>query len=154
MAVAHSDNLYIRSAADGIDAAMGMQYRLWIGFTLVLACLLLLAARRRILPWQGLQMLGIVQVFVIVYALLPAFARLQQEPVRHAALKARSLDIPVVMWQIRMPSFTVYRGAITPERAPQAGDLVFTRIDKLAHLGKHRIVFKEGGFVLAKMSPP
>lgn len=53
-----------------------------------------------------------------------------------------------------MPSFSVYRDAITPRRAPQAGDLVFTRLDHLSGLSEGRsdlrltVVYRRGGIVL------
>lgn len=150
---AQSNDLYIQAVATGIDTAMGTAYRIWIGFTLMLACLLLLFTRRRLMPCQGLHVLAMAQVFMMLYALLPAVSDLLQEPVRNAARKARTLDAPVVTWQIRMPSFTVYRGKVTPERAPRAGEVVYTRIDKLDQLHNYELLYNEGGIVLAKIKP-
>jgi len=150
---AQSHDLYIQAVATGIDTAMGTHYRIWIGFILLLACLLLLFTRRRLLPCQGLHVLAMAQVFMLLYALLPAVSDLVQEPVVNAARKARTLDATVVTWQIRMPSFTVYRGKVTPERAPRAGEVVYTRIDKLEQLPSYQLLYNEGGIVLAKIKP-
>ncbi|MGD8926604.1 MAG: glycosyltransferase family 39 protein [Thioalkalispiraceae bacterium] len=150
---AQSTDLYITAVAARIDTAMGTGYYFWVGLCLVFAVLLMLLAKRRLLPCQGLHLLAIAQIFMLLYALLPAADELQQQPVRQAARKARSLDATVVLWQIRMPSFAIYRGAVTPERAPRPGEVVFTRIDKLAQLNNYELLFNEGGIVLAKIKP-
>jgi hypothetical protein len=51
----------------------------------------------------------------------------------------------VVTWQIRMPSFTIYRVKVTPEHAPRAGEVVYTRIDKLVQLPNYELLYNEGG---------
>ncbi|SFG89494.1 ArnT family glycosyltransferase [Neptunomonas qingdaonensis] len=68
------------------------------------------------------------------FLLLPLLGAAQQEPVREAALLAKKIGGPVVSYGINMPSFSVYRDAIVPRRAPQRGELVFTRIDKQENL--------------------
>jgi 4-amino-4-deoxy-L-arabinose transferase-like glycosyltransferase len=150
---AHSNDLYLQALAARIDPAMGTDYRLWTGATLLLALLLWLFARRRLMPCQGLHVLAMAQVCMLLYALLPAASDIQQAPVVNAARKARTLDATVVTWQIRMPSFTVYRGKVTPERAPRAGEVVYTRIDKLKQLPNYELLYNEGGIVLAKLKP-
>lgn len=150
---ARSNDLYISALATGIDTAMGASYRIWTGFTLLIAVSLLLFTRRRLMPCQGLHVLALAQVFMLLYALIPAASDLQQEPVVNAARKARTLDAAVVTWQIRMPSFTIYRGQVTPERAPRAGEVVYTRIDKLEQLPDYELLYSERGIVLAKIKP-
>ena len=54
----------------------------------------------------------------------PVVAEVRQQPLKQAALLARGLDEPVVMWGLVMPSFTVYRGQVTPQRRPQPGEAV------------------------------
>jgi len=150
---AHSNDLYIQAVAARIDTAMGTGYRIGIGCSLLLACMFLLVTRRSLKPCQGLHVLAMAQVFMLLYALLPAVSDLLQEPVVNAARKARTLDATVVTWQIRMPSFTVYRGKVTPERAPRVGEVVYTRIDKLEQLPDYELLYNEGGIVLAKIKP-
>ena len=150
---AQSNDLYIQAIATGIDSAMGTHYRMWTGVTLLLTVLLLLFTRRRLMPCQGLHVLALAQVFMLVYALIPAVSDIQQKPVVNAAYMARSLDATVVIWQIRMPSFTIYSGKITPERAPRAGEVVYTRIDKLEQLPNYELLYNAGGIVLAKIKP-
>jgi hypothetical protein len=59
-----------------------------------------------------------------------------QGPVKEAALLARGLDLPTVVYRTSMPSFSVYRDAITPNRLPRPGELVFLRVDKLPQLAR------------------
>lgn len=88
------------------------------------------------------------------FLLLPLIGAAQQEPVRQAALLARTLGGPVVSYGINMPSFSVYRDAIVPRRAPRRGELVFTQVGQeaaLAALPAHiqpTLLFSRGGIAL------
>jgi len=85
---------------------------------------------------------------------LPVVSELQQQPVKEAALLAKSLEQPAVAYGLKMPSFSVYRDAITPRRAPQPGELVFTRVDKLTELRDKypalslKVLYRKGGILL------
>ena len=108
-------------------------YRLgvWTGL-LALVGLLLWG---RIAVWQRLILAGIVQMLVVYGLLVPRVMEVMQGPVKEAATIARRLDLPTVVYRTSMPSFSVYRDAITPELSrPQPGQLVFLRIDKLDRL--------------------
>jgi hypothetical protein len=56
-----------------------------------------------------------------------------------------------------MPSFSVYRNAVTPSRVPGPGDLVFLRVDKLAGLAADtpeltaETVYRRGPIALLRM---
>lgn len=71
---------------------------------------------------------------------------------------AREMDLPTVIYRTSMPSFSVYRQAITPERDPVAGELVFLRLDKLETLSERlphleqEILFQRGQVALVKVS--
>lgn len=145
-----NDNTYVQAVLQNLPTAMGTDYRLWTGAALCLSIALFFVPRRSMAPYRGLQVLAFAQVFVIVYALLPAVATLQQQAVKNAALFARTLSEPVVMWRIRMPSFTVYRGKVTPERPPEPGEVVFTRIDKLQHPQEYELLYQQSGIILAR----
>ena len=84
--------------------------------------------------WQRLILLGVVQTLVVSGMLMPRVLDVMQTPVKEAGQIARSLDLPTVVYRTSMPSFSVYRQAVTPARPPQPGDLVFLRIDKLPAL--------------------
>jgi hypothetical protein len=55
-------------------------------------------------------------------------------------------------WRINMPSFSVYRGAVTPSTpTPRPGQVILTRSDALAGLGPVQLLYRKGGVVLARM---
>jgi hypothetical protein len=104
-----------------------------------LATLLLLAYVPRIPVWQRLLLAGAVQTLVVFGALVPRVFAVMQAPVKEAGLIARELDRPTVVYRTSMPSFSVYRDAITPwTAAPAPGELVFLRVDKLDDLAATR----------------
>ena len=70
--------------------------------------------------WQRLILAGLVQTLVVFGAVVPRVMETMQGPVKEAALLARTLDLPTVVFRTSMPSFSVYRGAITPGPHPQA----------------------------------
>jgi 4-amino-4-deoxy-L-arabinose transferase-like glycosyltransferase len=106
---------------------------------------------------RGDALLGAALVLssVTMFAVLPTLANAQQEPVREAAQRARDLKLPVVSYRTFMPSFSVYRGAVTPNRLPAPGEMVFVRLDRIEDLqrdlgGEVTLVpeFKKGGVAL------
>ena len=115
-------------------ALLGLDYRIGIG--LAFAVVLGLSVWRRLNAWQGLLLVGFVQTAVVSGAVVPRVFEALQAPVKEAALVAKARDLPTVVYRTSMPSFSVYREAITPDRAPQPGDLVFLRIDKLDRFEK------------------
>lgn len=86
--------------------------------------------------WQRLILAGVIQTLVVFAVVVPRVFTVMQEPVKEAALLARQLDRPTVVFRTSMPSFSVYRGAVTPDRLPRPGELVFLRVDKLAQLAR------------------
>ncbi|MBU0655862.1 MAG: glycosyltransferase family 39 protein [Gammaproteobacteria bacterium] len=94
---------------------------------------------------------AVLQALFIVSVLIPVIAWIQQAPVKEAARFARHYlaDSVVVMDGLNMPSFTVYRERITPQRPPQVGEYVFTKAGSLPP-GEYQTVFKQGGVMLAK----
>jgi hypothetical protein len=83
---------------------------------------------------------------------------LLQEPVREAAARARELDLPTVTFRTSLPSFSVYRAAITPNRTPRPGELAFLRVEKLDQLAhalpgaRLEVVFRRGPVMLVRVS--
>ncbi|BBP44706.1 glycosyl hydrolase [Thiosulfatimonas sediminis] len=102
--------------------------------------------------------IGLAQTIFVFHFVIEVAADLQQQPVKNAAAYAtQHSDKKVVTFGIKMPSFSVYRQKITPRDRPQAGNLVFTRIDQLEHLQQtypqfnSQVVFQEGGILLVEM---
>ena len=84
--------------------------------------------------WQPLVLVGVVQTVLVFGFLVPRVFDAMQTPVKEAALMAKQMDLPTVVYRTSLPSFSVYRGAITPNRPPRDGELVFLRVDKLQRL--------------------
>jgi len=131
-------------------------YRITVVLGLVLV--VVLALWRRLRPWQGLVLVGFVQMTVVSGVLVPRGMEVLQGPVKEAGMLARELDLPTTVYRTSMPSFSVYRQAITPDRDPRPGDLVFLRVDKLNRLAERRpdlaqeLVFRRGAVALVKVT--
>jgi hypothetical protein len=62
--------------------------------------------------------------------------------------------LPVRTWQFNVPSFSVYRGAVTERAAAlRPGDVFLTRSDELQRLGEVHVLYRKGGVVLARVPP-
>ncbi|EXJ14074.1 ArnT family glycosyltransferase [Imhoffiella purpurea] len=110
--------------------------------------------------WSRLVLAGIIQTLVVFGVLVPKVFEVMQAPVKEAGLVAKALDMPTVVYRTSMPSFSVYREAVTPNRRPQAGDLVFLRIDKLDRLERdlpdldRTLVYQRGPVALVMVRAP
>jgi 4-amino-4-deoxy-L-arabinose transferase-like glycosyltransferase len=104
-------------------------------------------------PWPRLVAAALACSYAIGGLLLPAAAELQQGPVKRAALLARQAGWPVRSWRINVPSFSVYRTAVTPAtEVPRPGDVILTRSDALGALPPSvRVLFREGGVLLVRI---
>lgn len=98
---------------------------------------------------RKLVLAGAIQVVVLALVVTPWFGAVLQEPVRQAALIAKALDEPVVSMRFSVPSFSVYREAVTPSGTPEPGGLAVTRSDRIPAEG-YDIVFREGGVALIR----
>jgi hypothetical protein len=118
----------------------------------LLAAGLVLALWRGGAPWLRLAASGLLCSLALGGLLLPAAAAIQQAPVKEAALLARGAGWTVHSWRINVPSFSVYRGAVTPATAqPRPGQVILTRSDALAALGPVQLLYRKGGIVLARI---
>jgi 4-amino-4-deoxy-L-arabinose transferase-like glycosyltransferase len=121
--------------------------------------LLTLALMRRGALWQRLLLAGVIQTLVVFGALVPRVFEVMQGPVKEAGQIAARLDLPTVVFRTSMPSFSVYREAITPRaRTPEPGHLIFLRIDKLDELAAVHpglslvVIYTRGAVALATFS--
>jgi 4-amino-4-deoxy-L-arabinose transferase-like glycosyltransferase len=155
-ASAHAHKIHQAAMFEDAEMVLGGAYRVATALGLVLV--VMVALWRRVAVWQGLVLVGFIQTAVVFGALVPRVFEVMQEPVKEAALLARRLDLPTVVYRTNMPSFSVYRRAITPERPPASGDLVFLRIDKLDRFAQeyphlHRaVLFRRGAVALVKVT--
>jgi 4-amino-4-deoxy-L-arabinose transferase-like glycosyltransferase len=143
------DDAFTVSIMSVAPEALDLQYRLWTGLGLV--ALVALSLVRGWMPWQRLIGAGVVTTAVVALALFPVFGEIQQGPTKEAALEARNQGWDVVMWRLDMPSFAFYYGDATPLRAPEPGEVVFTRVTRLPQLeNPTEVLFQKGGIVLAR----
>jgi hypothetical protein len=129
-----------------------LSYRLWLAGGLV--ALGVLAFVRRLQPWQSLLGGALTFSFVLVQAVVPVVGELLQGPTKEAALLARDEGWDVVMYSVDMPSFAVYYDRITPLRAPEPGEVAFTRSTRLHELEDVEVLYEKGIVVLARKLPP
>ena len=147
-------NAYVREAlsrTDAFGAAWQAQSIALLAGALLLA---LWPGRSRTgRAWPRLVAAALACSYAIGGLLLPAAAELQQGPVKRAALLAREAGWPVRSWRINVPSFSVYRAAVTPATdAPRPGDVILTRSDALDALPpRSRVLFREGGVLLVRI---
>ncbi len=75
--------------------------------------------------------IGFIQTLFVFNFFIQVMAGLQQQPVQEAAYIAKArAGQHVVAFGLHMPTFSVYRDAITPnEKKPQPGDIIFTDAD-------------------------
>jgi 4-amino-4-deoxy-L-arabinose transferase-like glycosyltransferase len=142
-------NLYFREMLSRTEVfAQGWQ----LCAAALLLCVVALALMPRAAQWPRLAASALLCSFAVGGLLLPAVAALQQEPVKEAALFARAAKLPVRSWQFNVPSFSLYRGAVT-ERAEvlHKGDVILTRSDELQRLGEVQVLYRKGGVVLARI---
>ncbi len=136
------------------------QWDYYVAAGLVLAGLLLIQWRLKLPTWASLVYAGMLQSLFVFHFLVPAYAELQQAPIKRAALIARDANAHVVAFRMHMPSFSVYRKEITYRvDKPQMGDWVYTRVSNLPRLeqaiapANYDVVYAEGGIRLVKVVP-
>jgi len=138
------------------DFAASMQ-GLVVPALVALAILIVLVALAARLPEQRrtdavLYATGAIPALFLVGVLWPQGIAWYQAPVADAGRYARGAP-NVVEWNANWPSFSVYRGAVTPSRRPQPGEIVLTRIDRVGELPPHDVVFARREVVLARVRP-
>ncbi len=134
---------------------LGGDYRLAIG--LGLGSLVALALWRGLPVWQGLLLAGFLQTAVVSGVVAPRVLEALQGPVKEAAGIARESGLPTLVYRTSMPSFSLYREAITPTRDPVPGDLVFLRIDKIERFAQdyphldRELIYRRGAVALLRV---
>ena len=101
--------------------------------------------------WVRQLLVSIIFSLSMIHVVIPAYAAVQQQPVREAGLFARSLSQPVVMWKHNMPSFSVYLQKVVPIREPKPGEIVFTGLEHATLFPDATLLFSKGGVVLLQL---
>lgn len=144
---------YYRQALGGVLERFGTLYFAYFGMASALVAYAM--RERRTALTRKLALCGLLGVAGLSTLVVPALGELQA-PIKEAAAICRERNIDVVMWRLNAPSFSVYRGAPTPNRDPRPGEVVVTRASRLTALPKgtpYDILFSRGGIVLARIKP-
>lgn len=139
------DQLLLSALPDAFSTA----YWLWCGGALTLSLTLLFLRRFDI--HAALRVNGLLAGIAMALFLIPLVGEVQQGPIRNAALLARGLDAPLVLYGINTPSLQTYAGRAVSKRPPQAGDLILTRDSRLQDLAGAEVVYRERSYVLARL---
>jgi len=136
-----------------IESVRPTYYMACIGAAVIV---LLALIRPHITPAMAALRGGLAVSLLVWCGVLPLLAAGQQVPVQQAAAVSKQLGLPVVAYRITMPSFSVYRGSVTPKRLPVTGEIAFTRLDRIADLAEETkrpqtLVFKSGGVALVRI---
>lgn len=122
---------------------------------LVLAAILVLLFRKSVAAWQAVLGSGLALAMLVWFGVIPVLAAAQQVPVQEAAQRAKEIGAPVVSYRTYLPTFSVYRGEVTPNRLPEPGELVFVKLDRIPDLQRELGAsvtlipeFKKGGVAL------
>jgi hypothetical protein len=146
----YAPNLYIKDMLSQAKHVFGLAYLFWLIIALFVCLGLIVAAKLK--PWKCLIVAGIFQAFILAHLVMPIIGEVQQGPVKEAALLAKEKGYDVIMYGLQKPSFSVYRDAITPQREPRPGDIVFTKIDRVTTIKyPYEIFYNRGGIVLARV---
>lgn len=144
-------NAYVREALARTEV-FGGAWRVAAG--LLAGAALGLALWRGAPLWPRLAAASLLCTGALGGLLLPAVGELQQGPVKEAAQLARREGWDVQRWRIDVPSFSVYRAAVTPSTpAPRPGQVILTCSNALpapALRGAH-ILYRKGGIVLLRV---
>ena len=145
---------YDRGIVETIIASVTPSY--WMAVIGAAVILLLALIRPGLTPAAAALRAGLAVSLAVWCGVLPLLAAGQQVPVQQAASISRQLGLPVVAYRITMPSFSVYRGAVTEKRVPVTGELAFTRKDRLEDLQRETtrpqtVVFQSGGVALVRI---
>lgn len=145
---------YDRGIVETIIASVTPSY--WMAVIGAAVILLLALIRPGLTPAAAALRAGLAVSLAVWCGVLPLLAAGQQVPVQQAASISREMGLPVVAYRITMPSFSVYRGSVTPKRVPVTGELAFTRLDRLSDLATdtgrpQTVVFRSGGVALVRI---
>lgn len=140
-----------RVEANALAAEVFLSPLYLIGAALFFGLSIALCVARRLSNGEALLAAGFLQAWFVGLCLLPSFAESRQLPVKEAARTAAKLELPVVTWASRSPSFSVYRREITEDRLPEPGEWVFTREGRVPLEGAE-IAYRRGGYIMLRPS--
>ncbi len=150
--LAHTPDAFYREV---LSAALQRFDTVYFGFLAVICALVVFAMLEHAtsLP-RKLAVFGLAGVASLSSLVVPVAGFAQQSAIMEAAFLCRERDLHAVMWKLNAPSFSVYRGAPTPSREPQPGDVVVTKSNRLTELPAslpYDVIYSKRGIVLARI---
>lgn len=134
------------------DAA---QYYHW-SYSVIIAALVLFALvlwrKKNISLINALVIFALLHTFALVTTIVPYAMNVKQDAIKQAGIIARDYEETVVMHGINFPTFGIYRGKVTPKRIPEAGEIVFTKIEHREKYGEAEVLFEQSGYLLLRLA--
>lgn len=147
--IAHEKKIEVVAMVKSGLPYLDLQYRLSVIFTLCLILLILFRTQYEV--WLRQVLASIIFSLTIIHVVIPAYASIQQQPVKQAGIFAQKITQPIVMWRHDMPSFSIYLQKVVPIREPRPGEVVFTGLENLQAFPNAEVLFNKGGVVLVKL---
>ncbi|HJV24250.1 MAG TPA: glycosyltransferase family 39 protein [Aromatoleum sp.] len=150
LSASNAGNAYYRAMlSEAMGSVTAEYYIVTIGGLLLW---LTIAMRWQAAAWMKLGAAAAIQIVVLAGVVVPWAGGVLQGPVREAGLIAHTLGEPVFAWRYYAPSFSVYRQAVTLDKAPAPGEVALTRVDRLPASGVD-ILYRKGGVALVRKLP-
>lgn len=135
----------IENAYDSFD----IWYRLPLIIILLFVLFLLFKTVKKEFMILGIASAMIVSINFVV---IPAYGKLMQQPIKEAALFAKSKGYKdIIMYGVNTPSFNVYYEGLVSKEKPIHGDIVFTKVPKLKDFNTYETLYRKNGFSLIKV---
>lgn len=143
---------YYREALADVRDQFGAAYYVFSA-CLVAGTLVLMRARRMTLETK-LAATGCGMAAAMALFILPVAGRVQQMPIKEAALLAREKGYSVVMWGLDTPSFIVYSGRLVEKRTPGPGEIALAKVKRLPELPAYEVLYRRNGIALVRVLGP
>lgn len=106
--------------------------------------------------WEEKNIVLALGAFAIIgfnYIVLPAFGSVLQQPIKDLALYAKKNEMTPVIYGVNTPSFNFYLEKVLERRAPNIGEIAYTKIQKFKKINKdksYEVVKQRGAYLLVK----
>lgn len=141
---------YARYVMQTAPEAFEGSYRITIGSAIFLLTLVMVGGSH-IDRHLKLIALGLISVITINGAVIPAYSRIGQMPIKEAALIAKEKGYDVHLWRLNNPSFLVYSEKIADRSEPEAGEYVLTKTPYLQQFETYDLLYERHGIALAQI---
>ena len=138
---------YFISLLPTIYENFGLRYQL----SLVVCLIVVLVGVFIIKNERLLALTGAIFLIVINFIVVPAVAKVEQEPLKNGGFLAKKQQLSVTMYKMNYPTFNVYAEQIVNKMAPKVGDVVVTKCIYNEDFENYELLFKESGICLIRI---